>query len=127
MNSKTSPVELIPDTAFDLIPDRVKVLHTVYSIDITDAAKEILDERGRLGEVNFSTERIRIAKQSGPNTVDTVIHELLHVVWHMFDLVPSEMEEHTILALSTGLTTIMKDNTDLFPALQVILDESDGV
>ncbi len=42
---------------------------------------------------------------------------------HMADIDLKEQEEHIVLVLGMGLTTIMRDNPDLFPTLQIMIDE----
>jgi hypothetical protein len=112
---------LTEDTVFDLLPDTIKVLHSDYKLDLTNQAKEILDAKERWGEVSFVDEVIRVSVGKGPNTADTVIHEVLHILVKMFDLKVDD-EEHVVLTLATGLVTVMKDNPDLFPALQMIIE-----
>ena len=45
--------------------------------------------------------------------VDTLIHELLHAIWHEYGLDEKEDEERAVLMLATGLTQVLADNPHL--------------
>jgi hypothetical protein len=58
----------------------------------------------------------------GSETADSIVHEVLHGIWHMMDLgMDDAEEEHIITVLATGLVTVMADNPTLFPRLQELL------
>jgi predicted Zn-dependent protease len=45
--------------------------------------------------------------------VDTLIHEILHAIWHEYGLGDSEAEERCVLVLASGLTQVLADNPHL--------------
>jgi hypothetical protein len=106
------------------LPETVKIFHYTYNIipeDFRDMAGH-----GKLGEINFHKNTIRYVETGGTETVDTFIHELLHGIWHAMDLdygLADDVEEHLVLTLATGLTTIMVDNPKLFNSLQKMLEK----
>lgn len=108
----------------DALPDSVKVLHRDFRLvekSVTDFATD-----GKLGSANMVKAEIQFLDTNDTDTVDTLVHEVLHTICHMFDLdfEGDVDEEHVVRAMSTGLVTIMRDNPGFFPTLQAILDES---
>lgn len=112
------------DDIYALLPEKIRILHTTYRLNKSGGVK--LAIKGRLGEIDFNSKEINYLEGMGSDTADTLIHEALHGLWRIFDLGDDmEQEEHIVLTLATGLTTIMKDNPELFPALQAIIDSEE--
>jgi hypothetical protein len=75
-------------------------------IEMVDA---VMDEYGR-----FSSEDQKIyirANMKGLHRPRTELHEILHAIWHEYDL-PREQEESAVLRLETALTAFFADNPD---------------
>ena len=103
------------------LPESIKILHKVF--DLRERQYHESFGNHRLAEINFLAEEINYLPVAKTETVDSIIHEVLHGLFAMFDLKMSDdQEEHVVSALATGLTTVMKDNPDLFPALQDMVD-----
>ena len=111
----------------DAIPSKVKVLHRDWKI-IEKSIEDFAIDR-KLGSANFIKAEIDFIDNGGSDPVDTIVHELTHVIYGMFDLgnggdETSDEEEHLVRTISTGIVTVMRDNPELFPALQDILNEA---
>lgn len=106
----------------DLLPKKVKILHRIFNMVEMDNAELI--QNSIHGNINFVTGDIKYTHVRGNETVDTVVHEILHGLWNAFDL-PEEEEEHIITTLATGIVTVMDDNPTLFPTLQGMLTKGD--
>lgn len=103
------------------LPDTIKILHKVFALR-ERAYKESFGN-ARLAEINFMDGEINYLKLQNSEVVDSILHEVLHGVIHMFALdIGPEEEEQLVSAVATGITTVMKDNPDLMPALQDMLD-----
>ena len=102
------------------LPDFIKILHKDFQLRERDYSES--SGNHRLAEINFMKSEINYLPIEGSEVVDSVIHEVLHGLFHMFDIgVEDGLEEHIVSALATGLTTIMRDNPSLMPALQEML------
>lgn len=99
------------------IPKTVKVLYKNYDLIQRQSTDEILSN-GSYGTHYPVLSKIEWVKHSKPeDNVDTIIHELLHAVFDLFRIKENDTEEEIVTKLSTGMTTLMKDNKKLFYAL----------
>lgn len=55
--------------------------------------------------------------QAHVEEADTLLHEAMHAVWALMDIGYSDVEEHVIRKLATGLTLVLKDNPQLLTYL----------
>ena len=102
------------------LPKTIKIMHRNYSL-VKETTKTLMTNQayGMFKPIDgFIT---YVDDVSYSETVDTVIHEMLHALWMLFDH-DKEHEEHIVRTLSTGLTTVMRDNPKLFAALQETLN-----
>lgn len=109
-----------PLPALSLLPSSIKILHKDF--DLEERSYEDFKTDNRLAEINFIKAKINYLPLPGTETVDSIIHEVLHGIWRMMDLEMEEEEEHIVTVLATGLTTVMRDNPDLFLKLQDMVD-----
>lgn len=79
--------------------------------------EKIEDEDGTQswGEIEYNTYTIRVQKvqPSIAGAVDTLLHELLHGIWHETDLrgdIGVKLEERIVRNLSSGLIALFRDN-----------------
>lgn len=105
----------------DLDGRRVKVANKFYTIKLK---KSIRQDR-LLGESNHDREVIKICtKQASGAFVDTLIHEILHCIWHTnglgYTLDAEEVEEFIVHSYATSLMTVFIDN----PWLIKLIDET---
>jgi hypothetical protein len=76
---------------------------------ILEMVEAQMDEYGR-----FSSEDQKIylrANMKGLHRPRTELHEILHAIWHEYDL-PREQEETAVLRLESGITGFIADNPD---------------
>lgn len=105
------------------IPKTVKVLHRDYAL-LEYTPDDLLlhnywgDHNPIHGEIRY-----HIAKQ-GSETVDTLLHEVLHAIARMMDVeFKDKNEEEAVIAkLATGLTTVLKDNPKFTTAIVELLN-----
>lgn len=105
------------------LPKTIRILHREF--EIRERNDRDLATDHRLGEINFLNSKIEFLSQTGSETADTIVHEILHGLWHMFQIddPDPEFQERAVSVLSTGLVTVMKDNPSLFPALQELVNK----
>lgn len=96
--------------------------YTVVPMDQTEAA-----EKDALGTCNRHTGIIKVAPQNkngpspGDDLADTLLHEVLHAIWHERGL-PGDDEEDCVTGLAHGLIAAMRDNPAFFPMLAEMVD-----
>lgn len=95
----------------------------MYDLVERDDPQEVLSvgNYGNHFPVEGKIDYVRL-KQGG-ETADTIIHEILHALWDKMFVGKGDDEEAIVSKLGTGLTTVMKDNPELFKALQKLVDE----
>lgn len=102
------------------LPETVKILHRTYTLT-ERTMKEQATSPG-IAHIDTLSGEIKYMHTDATDTVDSVLHEVLHGLWYMFDLDgDQEVEEHVVKVLATGLTCVMKDNPVLFRKLQAML------
>lgn len=114
-------IKLILDAAIaesvPSIPDTIKIFYINYNVT-ADKQRELY-LAGHMGEIDYNAHEISYIDNGTSDTVDTIIHEILHGLYRFFDYGEDKRdEEHLVSTLASGLTTVMKDNPTLFPALQ---------
>ena len=118
MTNKTIQVTLEDSVK---LPEAIKILHKTFSLRERTYNESF--GNSRLAEINFMANEINYLPLDNSEVVDSIIHEVLHGLFAMFDIKMEEQEEeHVVSALATGLTTVMKDNPDLFYSLQDMLE-----
>ena len=122
--TKNKPVIVVtPEEDTLVLPESIKILHKDFSLREREYSESFGNHR--LAEINFMKEEINYLPLQGSETVDSILHEILHGVFHMFNLnhkMSDDEEEHLVTVLATGLTTVMKDNPELMDALQDMLE-----
>jgi Zn-dependent peptidase ImmA (M78 family) len=96
----------------------VKVLNRTYKVKV----KKIIREGDLYGLTNHDRGQIRILrKQALSSAKDTLLHEVLHAIWHAhnmsYGIENEESEEYAVTMISTGLIAVMEDNLWLKEAL----------
>lgn len=100
------------------VPKTIKVGALDYSFKAVD---RIVDEdtgTESWGEVVYEdyTVTVQRGQPSVASSVDTLLHELLHAIWHETDLrgqIGKDLEERVVRNLSSGLIALFRDNPKL--------------
>ena len=99
------------------LPKQVKIGPYWFKIksDETDP-----DEMEDFGECNTTTQTITVETNQQPMIVlDSLIHEINHAIWWVFQLEDTDVEEKIVSVMATGWTMVHGDNPEL---LQWICD-----
>jgi len=123
--TKTKAVVFTPEPEIDTIalPETVKILHKVFDLRERDYKESFGNTR--LAEIDFMHNDINYLPIQGSESVDSIIHEILHGIFGLMQIdqhYTHDQEEYIVSAMATGITTVMKDNPDLFDALQDMLE-----
>lgn len=62
-----------------------------------------------------------------PDQAETLIHEILHALWHYMGLPEKAPEERVVEALSLGLATVLRDNPELHAMIHQALLSKRGL
>jgi len=98
-----------------MIPGTVKIGSVVYLISLVDKLED--DDYGMC---DSHTQMIYISKdQSAQHVTDTLLHEIMHAIWHESGLfsVKRADEEQIVRTTSTWITMVLKEN----PAIAALI------
>ena len=97
----------------DPLPTRVKIGYLVYSIE--ELSDIEADNRRATGETAHLLRRIRVNMgMGGAAAAETLLHEILHCVWKLWDIEDTPRQESAVTKLGMGLATIWVDNPEVF-------------
>jgi len=84
----------------------VKIAALDFNIEYVPLNEELF------GDFSYLNSRIRIEKNlSGPPLVDTILHEMNHAVWKVWQLKDrKEDEERVVAVMAAAWTQIFRDN-----------------
>lgn len=87
----------------------------VGPFDVTIDHLEGKDRTDFLGTFSSGNMTISLRDQYVSEQVraETLLHEILHAVYQVFDVKPKDGEERTVHGLSIGLACVIRDNPDL--------------
>jgi Zn-dependent peptidase ImmA (M78 family) len=96
----------------------VKVLNKVYKVKV----KKVIREGELYGLTNHDRGQIRLLRdQPLSSAKDTLLHEVLHAIWHghsmSYGIQNEEAEEYAVTMMATGIMAVMEDNPWLREAL----------
>lgn len=100
-------------------PKRVKISALDFSIEYVPLNEELF------GDFSYLNSRIRIEKNlSGPPLVDTLLHEINHAVWKVWQLKDrKEDEERVVAVMAAAWTQIFRDNPGFSKWMQKELEQ----
>jgi hypothetical protein len=71
-----------------------------------------------LGDVSYDQETIRIVESNGPqHRAIHLMHEIIHAVLYQAGKISEQADESLVVALSYGLTDLIRDNPELVALL----------
>lgn len=96
----------------ELLPKKIKVGYSYYSIEIQD--DKWMEENEATGDQNGDSKVINICDSWDYQTVlDTLRHEIGHALWEFFGLPDPCPEEQAVRAFGTGWQMVIFDNPEL--------------
>jgi hypothetical protein len=99
----------MPKQIDDDMPTSVKVGWRDYKIETMSRGESVC--RNRTGEILQVDERIRISDGvSRRHQSETLLHEIMHAVYWLWNVSEKMDEEPIVLSLAGGLATVWRDN-----------------
>ena len=91
------------------LPASVKVGYVDYQLVLWESIEATA--ASRKGECCNLTSVIRVRADMAPRSfAETLIHEILHACFYVFDIRDDDKEEKTVSVLSVALATVWRDN-----------------
>lgn len=98
---------------------KLKVSYREYSIEQKD---EVLEEAQAAARVDKYKHKIEYsANYPDTEVVDSLLHEVLHVLWDLHIKEDEAEEEKAVTMLAHGLTALIKDNPKFIKELMELL------
>lgn len=89
----------------------VKISGINYTVDTFE--KDV--DRDLMGRLSYDVAQIFIRKDLPlDKKMETLLHEVMHVVYMNAGLQPGDEEEKVVTALSSGIYQFLKDNKDVY-------------
>lgn len=94
-----------------VMTDTIKLSGIDYSVDTFDMDVD----RNLMGRLSYDTAQIFIRKDIPlDKKLETLLHEVMHVVYMNAGLQPGDEEEKVVTAMSSGVYQFLKDNKDVY-------------
>ena len=106
-------------TALDFMPDVLHVGGSKYKVILTDAAWNASTESHGMVETSEMTVYLCVA-QTPTEFLNTLLHELSHVVWREWNLPSRPREERAVTAMGYGWAAIYRQNPELVEVISVL-------
>lgn len=96
---------------YDALPKQIRV----GPFDIRVEVKDKVTDEDDLGLCVYSEllMQLRAEQASAPFALDTLLHEVSHMIYRTFALAKGNDEEQIVSALATGWTQVLRDNPEL--------------
>jgi len=85
----------------------------------------MVENEGVWGKYDHLRYRLRIS-DGHPDDVallDTVLHELFHAIYHVYNIKDDDEEERTVHTLATGFTQVLLDNPQLVKYINEVIGQ----
>jgi len=101
------------------IPKQIKVAANIVDIESWPIGEAFPE--GRYGDFTQSLLKIRVSDGTKLSiSQNTLLHEVLHSIYHAYNMYSEDDEERTVTAMANGLIQVLQDN----PALvNFLMDE----
>lgn len=110
--------------AIKKLPEYIMVGGSRYRLALEDAAWR--DREGTDGKVEFETMTIHVCITRSPSEfLNTLLHELSHVIWREWNLPQRPKEERCVTAFGYGWTAIYQQNPGILEAVYVLRSSND--
>lgn len=98
-------------TLFDALPATIRIGPYDVRFQIEDYDWSQVNDA--FGQYDRSAMRIHLAANAAPteqHALDTLLHEVIHAIWHIYGVRSRDSEERIVSAHSTAWTQIYRDN-----------------
>lgn len=103
-----------------VLPDSVTVGH--LDISVVPMTKAESEKRNELGSWDDVTCTINVLETLPPfRQAEVFLHELFHVCYLVYQINPKWGEEKTVDGFALAMSSVIRQNPDLFPCLQLAL------
>ncbi len=94
------------------LPNKIKV--ACFDIEIREWDTKTANMRRCYGEYSADELIIRIdVTQKEQRVVETLIHEIIHAIYNLYNINDDDKEERIVSAMSRGWLQVYRDNPDL--------------
>jgi len=94
------------------VPKKIKIGH--YIFDVCNMTKDLRKHGEVFGVCDQTKQKIHIDVTATPAVLrDTLLHEIMHGVYWMFNLEDENKEEKIVSSLATGLLAVFRDNPEV--------------
>ena len=91
------------------LPNNVKVSGMV--VDIVEWNPDVANAKNRYGECDLRNNQIRVdVTQHRQHLLDSLIHEINHAIYYIYNIHDEDNEERTVSTISTAWNQIYRDN-----------------
>jgi hypothetical protein len=104
------------------LPNQIKV--GPYSYQINSRDMEWFRVHNVHGRVHNSSLVMDIVNEQHPSMVlDTLLHEIYHTIFYVYNIEDEDDEERTICTMATGFTAVLVDNPELVKLINKVTKE----
>ena len=96
----------------DGLPGMIKIGYMDFTLESWDA--RAANSARRYGECSHIEQTIRVEFCHGRKSANTLIHEIMHAVAAMQNVEDGATEEQFVTSVANGLSTVWRDNPDVF-------------
>ena len=90
----------------------LKIGHLTYKVEQVD--KEHMEAASIYGSCNHEKQTIKLSKEmTKERHAEVLLHEIIHAVFHAYNIRTEDGEERVTTSLANGLTQVFVDNPDL--------------
>lgn len=91
-----------------------------YRFEVNERNVEWMEKNAAHGTFDTLNLQINVVTENRDKIVilDTLLHEILHGIYYLFQLSKGDSEERVVSALSTGLLTVLIDNPEIIKYIQ---------
>lgn len=100
--------------------DKVKIGYKTFDVIPWDEeSNKVSGSRRSLGETHFGPSQIFVdTTGKGEETANTLLHEILHGIYHIYNIQQGDEEERVVNTFANGMIQVFQDNPDLLTYLK---------
>ena len=99
------------------LPKKVKIGCFTYTVE--EWREDLAEAAECFGTCSDKHQVLQIATHHGDErTHATLLHEILHAIWHVWSIEAEDGEERTIQVITHGLMAVINDNPKLLAGMK---------